>query len=196
MNKAFWGGLCILICGGLYLLSNSIAATLPNHFQAYLEFEKDIPQIPWFIVIYNSYFILLALNFLLIKSPHTIRSLSITMMASSAIACMIFVLFPGEMGFSRTSNIEGFEVLYSNLHSLDIPHNLYPSLHITFSTLSAFAIIHQTKQKLLHYLLILWVILISFSVVLTHQHHIFDVITGFLLAWLTIKFVYLRGVKA
>jgi len=113
-------------------------------------------------------------------------------MVSSAIACTIFLLFPGEMGFSRTENIQDFTSLFEALHIIDKPHNLYPSLHITFSTISAYVLINQTKQKLFQALLILWVFIISLSVILVHQHHLFDIATGFVLAWITLKFVYLK----
>ena len=165
---AIWGSSCVLFCVVLYLSTNSIVETFHSYHRLYLECEKDIPQVPWMIL------------------------LSITMMVSSAIACTIFLLFPGEMGFSRTENIQGFESLFEALHIIDKPHNLYPSLHITFSTISAFSLIQQTKQKLFHALLILWVIMISLSVILTHQHHLFDIATGFVLAWITLKFVYLK----
>jgi len=144
------------------------------------------------ILFYESYYLLILLSIVLVKSPLSIRSLSITLMVSSAIACTIFLLFPGEMGSSRTDNIQGFESLYEALHIIDKPHNLYPSLHITFSSISAFSLFKQTKHKLIHALLILWVILISLSVILTHQHHLFDIATGFVLAWITLKFVYLK----
>jgi membrane-associated phospholipid phosphatase len=187
-----WGGLSILFCGGLYLITNSIADTFQSYHRLFLECEKDIPQVPWMIIFYNSYFLLILLNFILVKSPRRIRSFSITMMVSSAIACTIFLVFPGEMGFSRTENVQDFISLFEALHLIDKPHNLYPSLHITFSTISAYVLINQTKQKILHALLILWVLIISLSVILVHQHHLFDIATGFVLAWITLKFVYLK----
>ena len=189
---AIWGSLCVLFCVVLYLSTNSIVDNFHSYHRLYLECEKDIPQVPWMILIYESYFLLILLSFVLVNSPKSIRSLSITLMASSAIACTIFLLFPGEIGFSRTDNIQGFESLFEALHIIDKPHNLYPSLHITFSTISAFALIKQTKQKHFHALLILWVIMISLSVILTHQHHLFDIATGFVLAWIALKFVYLK----
>ena len=189
---AIWGSLCVLFCVVLYLSTNSIVDTFHSYNRLYMECEKDIPQVPWMILFYESYYLLILLSIVLVKSPQSIRSLSITMMVSSAIACTIFLLFPGEMGFSRTENIQGFESLFEALHIIDKPHNLYPSLHITFSTISAFALLKQTKQRLFHALLILWVIMISLSVILTHQHHLFDIATGFVLAWITLKFVYLK----
>ena len=187
-----WGGLCVLFCGVLYLSTNSLAETSHSYHRLYLECEKDIPQVPWMIIFYESYFLLVLLSFIRAKSPNSLRSLSITMMVSSAIACTIFLLFPGEMGFSRTDNIQGFEFLFEAMHIMDKPHNLYPSLHITFSTISAFALIKQTKHKLIHALLILWVFTISLSVILVHQHHLFDIATGFVLGCITLKFIYLK----
>ena len=189
---AIWGGLCVLLCGVLYLSSNCIAETFLSHHRLYLECEKDIPQVPGMIIFYESYFLLVLLSFIRAKSPKSLRALSITMMVSAVIACTIFLLFPGELGFSRTMNIEGFESIFEALHRMDKPHNLYPSLHITFSSISAFALIQQTKQKRFKALLLLWVMMISLSVILTHQHHLFDIATGFVLAWITLKFIYLK----
>jgi len=138
---AIWGGLCVLLCGVLYLSSNCIAETFLSHHRLYLECEKDIPQVPGMIIFYESYFLLVLLSFIRAKSPKSLRALSITMMVSAVIACTIFLLFPGELGFSRTMNIEGFESIFEALHRMDKPHNLYPSLHITFSSISAFTLI-------------------------------------------------------
>jgi membrane-associated phospholipid phosphatase len=189
---ALWGGLCVLLCSVFYFSSNCIAETFLSHHRLYLECEKDIPQVPGMILFYQSYFLLVVLSFIRAKSAKSIRALSITMMVSSVIACTIFLLFPGELGFSRTMNIQGFESIFEALHRMDKPHNLYPSLHITFSSISAFALIKQTKQKRFKALLILWVMVISLSVILTHQHHLFDIATGFVLAWITLKFIYLK----
>lgn len=189
---AIWGSLCVLLCTVLYLSSNCIAETLLSHHQLYLECEKDIPQVPGMILFYESYSLLVLLSFIYAKSPKNIRALSITMMVSSVIACAIFLLFPGELGFSRTMNIQGYESMFEVLHRMDKPHNLYPSLHITFSAISAFTLLRHTQKKRMQVLLILWVIMIALSVILTHQHHLFDIATGFVLAWITLKCIYLK----
>ena len=81
-------------------------------------------------------------------------------------------------------------MIFSLLHAVDQPFNLYPSLHITYSSLTVFAIIDQTKSRVFHAFLLFWLVLIAFSVVLVHQHHLFDIITGLVLAGIVIKFVY------
>lgn len=189
-----WGGTCVLFCLFVYLGSNQIASKMEHHYGVYFQFEKDIPLIPWMIYFYASFHLLLVLNFFIIKEPKVIKAFTLSLMFSSLIASFIFLLFPGELGFSRTDNISGYEFMYNFLHEIDHPYNLYPSLHITFSVLTAFAMIDQTKQKWFHVFLTLWILMICASVVLVHQHHLFDILTGLILAYLAIKIVYRRFV--
>ena len=188
----FWGGICVLFCLTVYLGTNEIALNMERHYGLYFEFEKDIPLVPWMIYLYASFHLLLALNFFIIKDPKVIKAFTISLMASSFIAAIVFLSFPGELGFSRVDGTAGYEVMYSFLHEIDHPHNLYPSLHITFSALTAFAMFDQTRSKLFHWFLFSWVFLICCSVVLVHQHHLFDILTGLVLSFIVIKYVYRR----
>ena len=187
-----WGGACVVVCLSFYLISNEIASRISVHYRMYAEAEKSIPLIPWMIYIYASFHLLLALNFFIIKDPKVIKAFTISLMCSSFVAVIVFLVFPGELGFSRTENIAGYEPMFNLLHQIDHPFNLYPSLHITFSVLTAFVMVDQTKSKLFHGILLTWIVLICCSVVLVHQHHIFDVITGLLLAYGVIKLIYRR----
>tara|TARA_Y100001933_G_C18998031_1_gene563368 strand:- start:1682 stop:2296 length:615 start_codon:yes stop_codon:yes gene_type:complete len=189
-----WGGACVIFCLLVYLGSNQIVSKFDHHYDVYFEFEKDIPLIPWMIYFYTSFHLLLILNFFIIKKPLVIKAFTLSLMFSSLIASIVFLSFPGELGFSRTDNISGYEFIYNLLHEIDHPHNLYPSLHITFSVLTVFAMIDQTKQKWFHLFLTVWILLICASVVLVHQHHLFDVFTGLILAYVAIKLVYRRYV--
>jgi membrane-associated phospholipid phosphatase len=187
-----WGGACVVVCLSFYLISNEIASRISVHYRMYAEAEKSIPLIPWMIYIYASFHLLLALNFFIIKDPKVIKAFTISLMCSSFVAVIVFLVFPGELGFSRTENIAGYEPMFNLLHQIDHPFNLYPSLHITFSVLTAFVMVDQTKSKLFHGILLTWIVLICCSVVLVHQHHVFDVITGLLLAYGVIKLIYRR----
>lgn len=187
-----WGSVCVVTCLSTYLISNEIASRISVHYSMYIEAERSIPLVPWMIYIYASFHLLLALNFFIIKDPKVIKAFTLSLMCSSFIAVLIFLVFPGELGFSRTENIAGYESMFNLLHQIDHPFNLYPSLHITFSVLTAFAMVDQTKNKWFHGVLLIWILLICCSVVLVHQHHIFDVITGLLLAYGVIKLIYRR----
>ena len=67
------------------------------------------------------------------------------------------------------------------LFALDHPHNLVPSLHVAWSCAAVLAIIRHTGRGLT-LLFLLWLVLIVSSVLLVHQHHVADVVTGLLLA--------------
>lgn len=182
-----WGLIAAFTCSGIYLGTNEIAAQRTSFYQLYFEFERDIPMVPWMIHIYNSFHVLLLFNFLILKNPLKIRAIAISLIASSAIASVFFLLFPAELGFSRTENMVGYEFWYDALHWIDHPHNLVPSLHITFSALSAYVISTEIRSNILKSIFLTWFLLICSSIVLVHQHHLIDVVSGFLLAVL-VKF--------
>ena len=182
-----WGLIGAFTCSGIYLGANEIAAQRTSFYQLYFEFEREIPMVPWMIHIYNSFHILLFMNFLIIKDPLKIKAIAISLISSSAIASVFFLLLPAELGFSRTENIQGYEFWYNALHWLDHPHNLVPSLHITFSALSAYVISTEMGSVFLRLIFLLWFLLICSSIVLVHQHHLIDIVSGFVLAVL-VKF--------
>ena len=185
-----WGLIGAFTCSGIYLGTNEIAAQRTSFYQLYFEFEREIPMVPWMIHIYNSFHILLFMNFLIIKNSLKIKAIAISLISSSAIASVFFLLFPAELGFSRTENIQGYEFWYNALHWLDHPHNLVPSLHITFSALSAYVISTEIGSVFLKLIFLLWFLLICSSIVLVHQHHLMDIVSGFVLAVLVKFAVY------
>ena len=71
-------------------------------------------------------------------------------------------------------------------------HNLFPSLHVAFAGLCVLAMIHQTENKWFHLGLKAWFLLLCTSVVLVHQHHFFDILSGFVLSLVVHKAVYMR----
>ena len=185
-----WGLIGAFTCSGIYLGTNEIATQRTSFYQLYFEFEREIPMVPWMIHIYNSFHILLFMNFLIIKNSLKIKAIAISLISSSAIASVFFLLFPAELGFSRTETIQGYEFWYNALHWLDHPHNLVPSLHITFSALSAYVISTEMGSVFLKLIFLLWFLLICSSIVLVHQHHLMDIVSGFVLAVLVKFAVY------
>lgn len=137
----------------------------------------------------NALFILAAF---VLKDPRSIKGLCLSLIGTLLMAAVIFVLFPGKLGFVRVDHVEGYQNIFSSLHSIDKPFNLFPSLHVTYSTLSALAMIEQSKNKVFHFVLKVWIILIAMSVILVHQHHLFDIFSGFILAVVGYHYIYRR----
>ena len=183
-----WGVVAGIFSTVVYFGANEIASKNTHFYQLYFEFEKDIPMVPWMIYIYQSFALLIIITYLSIKSPQRIKAYSISFMSSCAIAAVFFILFPAELGFSRTENIEGYEFMFNAIHAIDKPHNLAPSLHIAYSALGAYVLSSEIQSKILKGIIWIWFILICSSIVLVHQHHLFDVFTGAILT-LVVKYL-------
>ena len=191
-NRAItiWGAITLIFSTVVYFGTNEIASKSEHFYKLYFEFERDIPMVPWMVYIYQSFALLIVLTYFSIKSPQKIKAYSISFMSSCGIAAVFFILFPTELGFSRTENIEGYEFMYNLLHMIDKPHNLAPSLHITYSALGAYVLSSEIQSKFLKRMIWLWFLLICSSIVLVHQHHLFDIFSGILLSYFVINFVF------
>ena len=185
-----WGAITLIFSTVVYFGTNEIASKSEHFYKLYFEFERDIPMVPWMVYIYQSFALLIVITYFSIKSPQKIKAYSISFMSSCGIAAVFFILFPTELGFSRTENIEGQEFMYNLLHMIDKPHNLAPSLHITYSALGAYVLSSEIQSKFLKRMIWLWFLLICSSIVLVHQHHLFDIFSGILLSYFVINFVF------
>lgn len=191
---SFGKWLAIVLCCFLvtYLTANELASQNPNRYHMYTDRELEIPLVPWMIVVYLSYVGVFLLLPLIMKSGKSIANLAYGFLAAILVSTIVFVTWPGQLGYVRPEYVPGFDFLYQSLFAIDHPHNLYPSLHVTFSSLTAMAMAHQARVRWFRLAIALWAVLIAASVVLVHQHHLFDIATGLVLAISCFKYVYLR----
>jgi membrane-associated phospholipid phosphatase len=108
---------------------------------------------------------------------------------ATAISGLIFIIFPASLGFERVSPEGFYSELFSTLFTIDLPHNMAPSLHIVYSALILIAVAESTKNSLVKTAVLFWLGLISISTLLVHQHHIIDIISAFILVWIISKFL-------
>jgi membrane-associated phospholipid phosphatase len=180
---------CFLVT---YLTANELASQNPNRYHMYTTWELEIPLVPWMIVVYLSYVGVFLLLPLIMKSGQSIANLAYGFLAAILVSTVVFVAWPGQLGYVRPQHVPGFDFLFQSLFAIDHPHNLYPSLHVTFSSLTAMAMAHQARVRWFRIAIAFWAVLIAASVVLVHQHHLFDIATGLVLGLSCFKFVYLR----
>ena len=113
---------------------------------------------------------------------YPLMNAALTFMVMTLLGGVIFFLFPAQLGFVRqVPESPLYRTMYTTLFALDHPHNLVPSLHVAWSCAAVLAIIRHTGRGLT-LLFLLWLVLIVLSVLLVHQHHVADVVTGLLLA--------------
>ena len=193
----FWKWVAIVLSVFLvmYLTANQLASQNQNRYEMYMDWELSIPLVPWMILVYLSYVGVFLLLPFIMKSGYSIICLAYGFLTAILVSTFVFVTFPGELGYHRPEFVAGFNLLFQTLYEVDKPHNLYPSLHVTFSSLTAFGMMQQVKVRWFRFAISAWAVLIAASVVLVHQHHLFDIATGLMLALFCYQFVYLPSMQ-
>ncbi len=180
------------IMAGLYLLfalvyggANHWAAQQGAHHHFFAEWERTLPWMPGWIYIYFSIGLLFWLP-LFVLDARQISRLGQAAAGCIIVAGLCFVLWPGTVGFLEPHSLQSLDPLtrwlFATLQQWDKPHNTAPSLHVALSVLVTCATCWPRLQpRPLAWAVWCWLGLILASVVLVHQHHLFDVVSGALL---------------
>ncbi len=170
--------LFVAVYGGINLLT----ARRQDLVRLYFDWEPDIPLVAPMILVYASILILFLLPPWWLGAAQ-LRRLAARMALAILLAGAVFLLWPGEVGYPAGAPVTGFEWAFRILHALDLPYNLFPSLHIALSGLIVSTLAaHLPRWG--RWLLGGWFVAICLSVVLVHQHHLADVAGGVVLVWL------------
>ena len=97
-----------------------------------------------------------------------------------------FLAIPLRFAFAQPHVTGMFAPWFGALYGFDLPHNLFPSLHIALRTLLASLYVRKSKGPVLRWMVHGWFSLVGLSTLLTWQHHLVDVIGGFWLAAIAI----------
>ena len=171
--------LFLVVYGGC----NWITARSGNVGTFYFEWERRIPFVPFFILPY------LSIDLFFIVAPflcRTDRELSILVKRIAAaiiLAGICFLLFPLRFAFPRPHTDGWLGALFDWFRGLDAPYNLLPSLHAALTLILLDIYSHQLRG-FIRVATMIWFVLIVLSPVLTYQHHLIDVVGGFVLALL------------
>jgi membrane-associated phospholipid phosphatase len=177
---AFWVGVAFF---SIYPICNWLTSNRSVTYALYHKAELSIPFIPEFFWVYISMYILFLLPPFLLNASQ-LKSLGKQLVLSTVLAGVIFLLLPSQLGFERISLDDAlYGGLFAQLFTIDLPHNLVPSLHVIFSAIIALSISEGIDKPVLRLLLWVWLALLCLSTLLVHQHHLLDVITGLLIAY-------------
>jgi membrane-associated phospholipid phosphatase len=152
----------------------------------YFEWERSIPFVPWMIFVYLSLNLLFWLPLFAVPKAK-LKPFAGAMIFSTLVAGLFFYFLPGELGFARPVGVPGYEGIFERIYSLDGPKNLFPSLHIAYSTLCVLFTLSDPRPRGLVLFLLAWLAGIYASVLLVHQHHVADIVGGATLAWLSYR---------
>ena len=178
--------LFFVVYGGTSYIT-SLRTDVPT---VYLGWEKYIPFVPLMVIPYMS------IDFFFFGAPFLCRTRPELSLFSKRIALAIilagicFLLFPLQLARERPIADGAIGAIYNWFTQYDRPYNLCPSLHIALRTILAEIYARHTRG-LVNYATRFWFSLIGLSTLLTWQHHVVDVIGGFVLAAVCFYVVHL-----
>lgn len=188
---ALWVGVAFF---SVYPISNWITSQRTITYSLFVDIELYIPLVPEFIWLYVSMYVLFLLPPFFLNGSQ-LRLLGQHLIMATLASGVVFLLVPTELGFERIQPGDQFySILFNQLFTLDLPHNLVPSLHVVFSAIIIFALLRGTNGPGLRLGLGVWLALLCLSTLLVHQHHLLDVFAGLLIAFLFSKY-YRKGEK-
>lgn len=170
--------LFIVVYGGMNLFNVS----RETHHHWYMDWELSIPLIPGMVYVYLSVQALFLLP-LFTLTQSELKILAKQLACAMIISALLFFLFPTVIGFSSDSALTAGNPGFDLVYLLDEPYNLFPSLHIS---LSALIVLSAFGKGRVNWKIFMgtWYVLLVASVLLTHQHHLLDIIGGWLVCWL------------
>jgi hypothetical protein len=172
----------------VYGWCNWITAQRHDTGTLYFEWERFIPFVPLMIVPYMSIDLFFVAAPFLCRSERELATLSKRLLATLVVAAVCFLLFPLRFAFERPTASGWLGAFFDWFRGMDQPHNLVPSLHIAFLIILAQHYARHTRG-LVGIALNIWFVLVGLSTLLTYQHHLMDVVTGFALGVSCIYFI-------
>ncbi|MGE5212508.1 MAG: phosphatase PAP2/dual specificity phosphatase family protein [Nitrospirota bacterium] len=169
--------LFLIVYGGC----NWITARRANVGTLYFEWERKIPFVPFFILPYMSIDLFFVVAPFLCRADRELSVLVKRIATATIVAGICFLLFPLRFAFTRPQADGSLGLVFDWFRGMDAPYNLLPSLHAAF-TLILCEIYFRHTRGFGRLATMTWFVLIALSPVLTYQHHLIDIIGGFVLA--------------
>jgi predicted protein tyrosine phosphatase/membrane-associated phospholipid phosphatase len=147
----------------------------------YFQWEKHIPFVPLFILPYLSIDLFFVVAPFLCRDREELRVFCKRVTAAILVAGICFLLVPLRFAFARPAAPGWIGVFFDWFRLLDAPYNLAPSLHAAFFLL-LLDVYRRNLRGVVRWIVLAWLMLIGLSPVLTYQHHVIDIVAGFVLA--------------
>lgn len=156
-----------------------VTAHRPRH-RVHFDFERAIPFVPASVVAYDSVYPLMWLAPFVLRSRPELIVYAVAYVAIVAVAGIGFLAYPAELGFTPDPDAGIWAPLVLATKAASLHYNLVPSLHVAIATLTT-AIYAPRAGAVVRLFLWGWAVLVAASTLLLHQHHVVDVVAGWLL---------------
>jgi len=170
----------------VYVGANAFTASRVARVRVHLDAELQLPLLPSFSVIYMSIYALFLLAPFVLRTRRGIIQLAITQALAILVAGICFLMIPAQLAYAPPENLGVWQGLFQFADRVNLDYNLVPSLHVTLSVICIELLVEHAGAPA-KAILRLWGVAIAASTLLTHQHHLLDVVTGWLLAFVCLK---------
>jgi membrane-associated phospholipid phosphatase len=167
----------ILVYGGC----DAITAHRTTRIRIHLDSELRFPFVPDMVLIYMSLYLLFLVSPFILRGRREFLKLAVMLDVIILGGGIGFLLIPAQLAFTPQTNLGNFPGLFRFADRLNLTYNLVPSLHVAFSV-ACVAVYSVRSRALGKVVLWIWAVAISASTVFTHQHHLLDVLAGWVLA--------------
>jgi len=178
-----------LIYGG----ADAFTAHRHLRIRVHTEAELAIPFVPEAVVAYLSIYPLVLAAPFIVRGRREFLLMAWSLNLLILVAGVIFLLLPGQLAYAPPARFGAFPGLYRLADEMNLTYNLVPSLHVALSVFCSLVFAARAGRTGRVFLLG-WAVVIALSTLLTHQHHVLDVLTGGLLAVVIYRRVFLRSV--
>ena len=170
------GAWFFFVYGGCDWLTAQRTLRVPIH----LPVELSIPFVPAATIFYVSIDLLFLIGPFVIRERREFTALILSLALATFLGGLGFLLVPAQPAYAPHGELGLWSSLFHLADSVNLTYNMAPSLHVALSVccVAAFSRRAPSWGKAL---LWLWAAAIALSTLLTHQHHLVDVFTG----WLT-----------
>ncbi len=147
----------------------------------YYSWERTIPFVPFMILPYLSIDLFFVAAPFLFTNERDLKLFVARVGIAIVVAGTCFLAFPLRLAFPRSEANGWLGVLFDWFRGIDAPYNLFPSLHAALLLLLIDAYARHLRG-FVRFGVMAWFLLIGLSPLLTHQHHVIDILGGFALA--------------
>lgn len=177
--------ICCFILNSLVYYGATVINANRVHYDLTLDFDRKVPVIPAFIIIYFGCYIFWITNSILIAkiSKKSCMRFVFAYITSISICALLYVAMPTTNVRPEITGTGVFESLMRVLYQIDKPENLFPSIHCLLSWFCYIGLRGRKEiPKSYRIFSCIFAILVFLSTQFTKQHYIVDVFGGVIIA--------------
>ena len=177
----------------VFMLGDGVTAGRSLRVNVHFDWELALPFVVEMTAFYMSMYLLFIMAPFVLRRRCEVRALVATLALVIGAAGVVFLLVPAVLAFPpvRADQLGGWASIFQLADDLNLTYNLIPSLHVAL-TVTCIAAMSARASAGMRMVLWCWATGVALSTLLLHQHHVVDVLSGWLLAILAFEFLYKR----